>query len=306
MGGAEVRPRAGEEVKVTSGASKGVRRIMGYGDPKAGKTRLFTALPWGPIWGERAAYVAWDVSSSELGSVLPENRDRLLVITPEAKEIEDPKTKERKLVYDPYEEAVRIARHNWAEDGCGTLIWDTMTKTSWEILSAVAKGKDMTVSKGYASPLTIGDRKSDAFLAQPAPADYGIAQQAVFDILEFLNHQPINVIVLCHSVDDDNQGKGDMIGGPATVGRATIKALAGYFNNLFRVTIQSTKVPGSNPPKYDRKRVVQTEPQSYWMAGFNQPNEKNPIGTYDLEGPGRCRRFWELITDVQEGKEISL
>lgn len=265
------------------------RKIAIYGDPKSGKTRLATSLPWGEYWGERAVYVAWDPGSEDLSSVLPENRDRLLVVTPEAS---------AGAKFDPLEEATAIASRNWlAEEGVRTLIWDTMTYTATDILSAVsALGL-------YGSGVSVGSRKSGSFVPQPQMGDYRTAQACVMHTLDFLFGQSgLNVIVLFHSVMTDPEGGGgETIGGPATVGKAGIRPISGLFDNLFRVAIKRTRVGTGLPAQYVKRRVVQTETADNWLAGLRSGHAKNPISEYELTENSVA--FWQALDETTKGEK---
>ena len=173
-------------------------RVAIYGNPKCGKTRLATSLPWGPLWGEKAVYVAWDKGAEERSSVLARDLERLQCVMPEANE---------KGEYDPLTEAVEIASHDWKSKGFGTLIWDTMSSTALELLDAISAqslyGKNLVIGRGAAK------------ITQPQKGDYGAAQRATMHILNFLFDQPINIIVLFHVQAPDLES--EMEGGPATV-----------------------------------------------------------------------------------------
>lgn len=255
-------------------------RVGLYGDPKIGKTRLATDLPWGPRWGEKAVYVASDPGSEELASVLPANRDRLLVVVPGP---------DGTKAYDPLTEALEIATKDWKKEdpGIGTIIWDTMTYTAALTLRAIAAqqlyGKGMKVG-----PMPI-----------PQMGDYGATQRSVQYLLGFLFQQPLNIICLFHSelADSESGGLDTLVGGPATVGKAGIRPVAGLFDNLFRISITKERVAGSIPPKYTEKRIVRTDRDGVWLVGMRSPHPTNPIPEVELTE--NTAAFWQTIDEVK-------
>jgi len=269
-------------------------RVALYGEPKKGKTRLATSLPWGARWGEKAVYVAWDAGSEELTSVLVDNRTRLLVVKPEEKVLAKG-TQHEKLVFDPLSEAVEIASHDWASEGYSTLIWDTMTQTARDLLTAIA-------AQGlHGKSPAIGTPGTATYVPQPSIGDYGAAQRSIMHILGFLFNQPMNLIVLFHSADD-GEGTTETIGGPATIGRAAIRPISSLFDNLFRITVDKIRKPGTMPPEFEFKRVVQTESKSYWLTGLRSPHDKNPIPEYVLRDGASCSEFWSTLDTITKGE----
>lgn len=245
------------------------RRIAVYGLPKSGKTRAVTALPWGRgSWGARAIYIAADPGSEELGSVLPLNREHIILVKPE------PKNVGGKLIYDPLTEAVAIATRNWKEDfpDVGTLIWDTATTTSQELLAAYADSgqfSDKHVTFGQPGTLT--------YHAAPMEGDFGAAQRSTMFILKYLFRQPLNLIVVFHEdwvQPNEKEVLGAVYGGPTIVGKAGIKTIAAMFDNLFRFSAKD-KIEAGN--KVVAEYAVHTRHSGPWMAGFRNPNETNPI-----------------------------
>lgn len=262
---------AGQNVRIP-------KRIAVYGDPKVGKTRLATSLPWGKEWGEKAIYVCWDPGSEELTSVLPENRDRLIRVLPGS---DDPKS-----AWDPLEEAVAIASKDYRDTEAGTIIWDTMTYTATDILEAVSK------LGLYGNNISLGKKGTKSHLSQPQMGDFGAAQRSIMHILSFLFDQPMNVIVLFHSTMTDAES-GEVLGGPATVGKAGIRPISGLFDNLFRVAMKRIRVGTGLPAVWEQKRVAQTEPEGNWLAGMRTGHEKNPMAEVELKGDGS--EFWRQV-----------
>lgn len=275
------------------------------GEPKYGKTRLATSLPWDEF-GDKAAYIAWDPGSETLDSVLPENREHLVVVQPSARTV-GTKGMMPKTVFDPHKEAITIATKPWAdgwsEGGveippCQTLIWDTMTATARDLLSAYADSGIFSGEKGD-KHVAVGDYGTQYYMAQPMMGDYGIAQRAVLHVLKFLLKQPLNVIVLFHTDFMEPEGAGQVTFGPATVGKAAIKPVASLFDNLFVLDVQERLVRG-NPPTRTTKRVVYTDKKGLYLAGLRSPYPKNPIPEVELsEVPVD---FWRLVNSVLKGE----
>lgn len=275
-------------MKITSPGQGFVPTKIGiYGEPKKGKTRLATALPWGGRWGDKAIYVAWDDNALELASVLLPDREHLTVVTPDKAKVDARTGKE---YYDPLAEATEIASADWAEQGYKTLIWDTMTSTAIDLLKAI------TVQGKHGNNVSFGTPGKPDYVPQATIGDYGATQRCVQHTLDFLFDQPMNVIVLFHAVDDDDNGKAEMVGGPATVGKAAIRPIAGRFDNLFRVTSRPIRQGNTVPPIYVQKRVVQTEPVQYWLAGIRAPLPKNTLSEFELtDEPVKFWQAWEAM-----------
>jgi hypothetical protein len=265
------------------------KRIAVYGLPKSGKTRAVTALPWGEHWGERALYVAADPGSEELGSVLRNNREHLILVKPE------PKSVGGKLIYDPLTESVAIATKNWKEEypGVGTIIWDTMTTTSQELLAAYADSGQFSDKH-----VTFGQPGTAAYHAAPMEGDFGAAQRSTMFILKYLFRQPLNLIVVFHEdwvQPNEKDVLGAVYGGPTIVGKAGIKTIAAMFDNLFRFSAKD-KVEQGN--KTVTEYAVHTRHSGPWMAGFRNPHENNPIPKVPLK-PDPIN-FWKAFDEAVE------
>lgn len=261
------------------------RRIALYGPAKSGKTRLATSLPWGPLWGERAVYVAWDPGSEELGSVLTSNRDRLIVVGPE----------KHGKKYDPLAQAVELATHDWKKDypDVKTIIWDTVTETSRDLLAAYANSGQFSDKH-----VTFGKPGSLEFHAAPMEGDYGAAQRSSVFILEYLDRQTeLHKVLLFHDelVEPRENMPGSTFGGPALAGKAGTKIIAGRYDNLLRCGTRPITIP---PNKVETRYVVSTRPSGHWLAGFRHPQEVNPIPQLELK-PNPVS-FWNAFDQVLE------
>lgn len=253
------------------------RQVALYGAPKSGKTRTATSLPWGPIWGEKAIYVAVDPGSSSLASVLPHHREHLIVVEPETKIIGG------RTSYDPLEEAFAIATRSWTLEfpEAKTLIWDTLSETSYQLLKAYANTGQFSDKH-----VSFGKPGSPTFHTLPMEGDFGGAQNSALFILEALFRQPMNLIVLFHDEfvqpkKDADPRLGGLFGGPALAGKAGTKAVAKAFNNLFR---QHIGAKGSTTTNIQPKYVVQTQPNGneIWLMGARLSLPENPIPSVTL------------------------
>lgn len=271
------------------------------GEPKYGKTRLATSLPWDEF-GSKAVYVAWDPGSESLDSVLVENREHLVVVQPSARKVGT------KLLFDPHTEAISIATKPWAEgfkEGdfevppCQTLIWDTMTATARDLLAAYADSGVFSGEKGD-KHVSVGDFGTNYYMAQPMMGDYGIAQRAVLHILKFLLKQPMNIIVLFHTDYMEPEGAGQVTFGPATIGKAAIKPVASLFDNLFVLDVHERPVRKDTGVVRETKRMIYTDKKGLYLAGLRSPYPSNPVPEIILNDNPIA--FWQLINTVLKGE----
>ena len=259
-------------MRILTSADKAPERVIIYGAPKSSKTRLATSLPWGPKWGEKAIYVAADPGSSSLRSVLLPDRAHLVPVVPR------PETGS----YDPLHEAVMIATSNWKEShGASTLIWDTLTQTAHELLEAYAR-----LGNFASGQITFGKRGSPEYHAQPTVGDYGAAQNSCEHLMGHLFAQPLNLIVITHEDWAEPKNAGECIGGPATVGQATIKTLPGRFDTVIRCEARRRSEPGKPPTS---QFIARANPHPPWIAGIRNPGVNLP----DMILAEDPRHFWQ-------------
>lgn len=261
-----------------------------YGPPKSGKTRLVTCLDWGSVWGEEAVYCAWDSGAAALSSTPKEHRAHINVVVPE--DTIDPKTGRRR--YDPLTEAVAMATKDWQSvfPKARTIIWDTMTETSRQLLTAYADTG--TFSDKH---ITFGTPGQATYHSAPMEGDYGAAQRSTLFILDLLFKQPMNVIVLFHdNVVTPDTKKGETFiayGGPAIAGKAGTQAVAGKFDNLFRVEAEPRFDGNTIKPKH----FLYSTPKGAWLAGFRNPiTTGNPIARVELST--NPSEFWKTFISV--------
>lgn len=253
-------------------------RIGLYGMPKSGKSWQALSYP------KKKLYIAAD-PGSEAAAL---NRlDVVDVIQLEKKQVGN------RLTYDPLSEAVATASRDWKKEypDVECLVWDTMTQTSREILSAIADSSSFSDKHVY-----VGTKGTESYMAAPMPGDYGATQNATYRLLEFLNQQSMDVIVLFHgdTVEPNSSGTGVVVGGPTAVGKAAVVGISGFFNNLFRTEFRDPIRSGKRVKEY----VVHTEKRGPWLAGIRlRPGQVNPIPETVIPGnnPGH---FWHQFSEV--------
>ncbi len=279
-------------------------RVGLEGEPKTGKTRFATSLPWGDYFGEQAIYVAADPGADDLqtSSVLPENRDRLIVVKPtnSFKKIKVDGEEIEVVVYDPHKEAFAIASRNWRKDfpAAKTLIWDTMSATGRELVNAYADSGVFVGEKGD-KHITVGTINSPDFVANPMMGDYAMAQRAISNLLKFLFKQEMHLIVLFHirAVETDS---GQVLAfGPDTAGQAGVRAVASLFDNLLRTDTEE-KPTMDKPPKMDTKYFLHTQKKGLYLGGIRTGHAKNPIPKLAIDDPVTG---WNTLTKVLKGEK---
>jgi hypothetical protein len=256
-----------------------------YGPPKTGKSWLALSLPSTGRWAGRIIYVAADPGSENFAF-----DPRVVVVKPTS-------TAEGRHTYDPIAESAAIASHDWKADfpDASTLIWDTMTQTSRELLGAIADSGSFSDKHVY-----IGKPGTNAYIAAPMPGDYGAAQRSVMHLLSFLYRQPLHVIVLWHGemIEPDSPGTGIVIGGPASIGKAIVTSIGGLFNNLFFTECRERTT--GTPPKRVVEYVVHTRKKAQWMAGIRlRPGQANPIPEIVVPADDPTK-FWREFDSATE------
>jgi hypothetical protein len=253
-----------------------------YGPSGNGKTRLVcSAMRADPdVWGDKALYVAIDPGSHKLRSVLPEDRDHLVVHT----------LGEPGKPLDPYLEMAKIIENKTAaKNGCQTVILDTLTTASREILQAIANsgkfssGKHIVIESSGVGKLNV-----------PMQGDYMAAQQSVMHLLRMFENEPYNLIAVFHDglFEPEATSSAPAVGGPATVGRSSIAPVAGWFDNLIRLESRSVGTGASRSVEY----VVHTERKGPFLAKLRLPHPTNPITEFKLN-PDPVN-FWHRIKEL--------
>lgn len=238
-------------------------RILIYGDPKTGKSRLSTSLPdsFGNI-----GYFAADPGSESLNSILGAYRSRITVIKPGPAAPTDK--------YDPDQDAFAFALHDWRSEGMGTLVWDTLTATSLEILNHLADSGAFSEKRH----ISIGNPKLPQNI--PMQGDYMAAQNRISRLVEFLFRQPLHLIVICHATYDETRDGQAPEFGPATTGKATVRTFPGKFDSVLHIARKVT--PAANNASVS-KYTVFTERHSIYSAGVRSSLLTNPMPIVELD-----------------------
>jgi hypothetical protein len=282
--------------------TKSKHRVLIYGVPKGGKTRLATSLDWADeeTWGKKALYFAWDAGSESLSSVRKADREHLIVVTPE------PKVKrigkEEYLEMNPHEEAHLMATRDWKKElpDVGTIIWDTYTDTAVKLLRGYANAGALSGAKGD-QHISVGTKGGDDYMAFPMIGDYAMTGLNLSQILDSLFEQPLNIIVICHAdISNPNPEVSNVtFGGPATVGQKAIATIAGKFDNLFRTDKRTAKAPAKGV-----EYMVYTEGRGIWLGGMRTSDNCNPLPEFSLGSSERVvdgADFWRKFTEIQRG-----
>lgn len=257
-----------------------------YGDPKTGKTPLVLQLPLGPDepLGE-ALYVAADEGAWRLTACPPEQRKFIHVVRPAP----PPGTK-----YDPGAEAFNIVmtdwskKENWPDDedwsNIRTIIWDTVSETSIEILNDIAD-KGQFSKEGH---VTIGGESKSKFNL-PIPGDFNGAQSTVERLTKLLFRQPLHLICIYHSDLMENDDGKIVMGGPATVGKATLRKVSKPFDWVLR--IEKKGVFNSETKKTEQQTVIHTDAAGVWIGGV-RISGKNSMPSVTIKADTPFSLFW--------------
>lgn len=268
--------------------ARGLERICLMGPPGGGKTKLAGDLPFGtPKWGERGIYIASDSGSAGLDSVSFASRERLIPVYLKPSEVNG------KLVIDTNAFMCEALSNNWKAQypDVGTIIVDTFTEPAKTILGDIA---DSGVTGGH---VTVGAGVSRT--NNPSPSDYGLAQQQVTRWLKFAFGQPLNLVAIFHGdfVEPEQGESGTIFGGPATVGKALVRYIAGKFHNVFLVECKNQSVRVGNEVKVQTKYMVHTEQKGIWHAKIRLGGP-NPMPSFDITN--NTKGFWEAYDKAKE------
>lgn len=258
-----------------------LERILIYGDPKTGKTRLATSLP--DHFG-KLLYVAADPGAESLGPVLAPYRDRIAGVLKPSSGTE-PKN-------NPHHDAFDIATRNWAAEtsrigeGVRTIVWDTMTATALDILSYVATSGQFSAG----AHISLGTPGSVEHQKLPMQGDYMATHNIISRLVDFLFKQPLHLIVICHAAFDEPRDGGGAEGGPATAGKATVRSFPGRFDSVIHLQRRgSGPAPGAGTGA-SSSVVAYTERHGIWSAGVRSGHANNPMPKVDLAADPQ--HFW--------------
>jgi hypothetical protein len=236
-------------------------RILGYSDPGEGKTRWATSLP--ERYGDML-YVCADEGSEGLGPILHQYRPRIIRLKVK------PPDKDRSK-WDPIAEywdiAIKAQDGTWAREfpNAKTIIFDSFTAMAKQWMFHIAN----TGQFSQTGHIRIGPRGSEGGYNIPIPADYGAAQNALERYINKLFELSYHIIIVCHAAYDEPQEGGAPEFGPMTVGKATVRTMAGKFPMVVRITQRTV---GGGPGKEAKQEVTAyTQRQGLWNAKLRSP-----------------------------------
>ena len=231
-----------------------LERILIYGDPKTGKTRLATSLT--PRFGD-IIYFAAEPGAEFLTPVLSKYRSRIHLVKPSGN--------------DPDKDAFTFCLNDWKKEfpSANTIVWDSLTATALDLLRYIAD-KGQFSDKAH---IVIG---SDAYTQNiPMQGDYMAAQARVIRLLDFLFRQPMHILVICHATYDAPEDA-PTEGGPDTIGKAKVRTLPGRFDTVLYTTRQVVPPKKFGDPS-ESKFLVYGERYKIWNAGIRSGHAHNPM-----------------------------
>lgn len=241
-------------------------RVLVYSPPKNGKTSLVTALPY-EKWG-KAIYIAGDRNAEQLDGVMPDALPHIEV------EKADPSK-------DFWEETFKMATTDWAAEGFGVVVWDTLTQTAEDLFRYI-------VAADKCNHVTIGRKGTKSYVANGDRTDYGLAQNAIDNITGFLFQQKCHLIVVCHAdISVPKSGEsGGLVGGPQTVGSAQIREYARIYSSVIHVVAGRG---ADNKPAF----TAHCSAHEIWQAGVRSvdPMPDMKLSRYPVE-------FWQKLDSV--------
>jgi hypothetical protein len=250
-------------------APTGGRKFLIMSAPGAGKTPLATALPYGERgWSERAIYIPCDQKERGLAGTLPQYRDRLTIAN-------------YADATDPYSFVKSVIEYpDWEkDDNANTIIIDTMTNLSRDILRAATNGGHYN-----AKSVTFGNQT----LKLSDKPHYGLAHNLMTRIVETIKASKYNILALFWSDYLEPEGGVGAFGGPLTINMNESKRIAGEFSNVIYLRTQS---------KGDRTEyLAHTETTGIWMARLAGVMP-NPIPVVSLNADPV--NFWHEVDKVQ-------
>jgi hypothetical protein len=279
-------------LKIGSPTAERLERILIYGDPKTGKSRLATSLTerFGDI-----LYVAADPGSSGLSSVLEKYRTRCRVLT--GGNANPPSVQD-----NPHKDAFLVACNDWigkppvewvGKPSISTIVWDTMTATASDILSYVATSGQFSDKAhiGLGQPGGVEHQKL------PMQGDYMATHNIISRLVDFLFKQPLHLIVVCHATYDEPREGGSVEGGPATAGKATVRSFPGRFDTVIHLTRRASTGQNIGAGASDGARASSvtawTERHGIWSAGIRSGHAVNPMPKLDLDADPV--NFWKAF-----------
>lgn len=267
-----------------------LQRVAITGDPKSGKSPLATQLPLGtPYFGE-ALYIASDSGSEGLRSTPAEMRKHLHVVKPLDK---DPKTGQSIAMAEMWDILMRdwtkpdprIGHPGWPN--VKTLIWDTASETGEDVLYEIADKGQFSDS----AHITIGDPGSSWAHNIPMQGDYGAAQDEIAKMLKLVLRSPLHVFVLFHLRIHETKGGQALVGGPGTVGSATIRKTAKPFDAVLRTEKKLWTGEVAKQKVTEQRVHIHSEASGIWVGGVRKSG-KNPMPLVSIPNDKPLAAYW--------------
>jgi hypothetical protein len=249
--------------KITGGELKGTLFALLYGQGGMMKTTAALMAPreWRPM-----AYLDADRGAAirlKMLATTPEDRERMGVVEkvaagcgPWMKEGIDFFYPEKGRYYqDCFEFATQVAK------GYKLVVVDTVSRMADGILDEV-KGTNYGAAK---SRVTIGSGAHAT--VHPLPADYGMAQERVMELLAAMDASSAHVLVLAHEKTAEMKEGADgvvkrTIAGPRTAGNALLEVLPAVMDLGLRLEVKSAYSAGG----LSNKVVVRATNHSFYLA----------------------------------------
>lgn len=249
--------------------------LMGGGG--SGKSRLACSIVRAnpQKYGPKALLVAFDPGSEGMPSVIPEDKQNIIVAKLVAPAYGE--RAEMVKVWDPYQDMVDLITGDLPNmPEVGTIILDTMTYWAGDLLQAIAN------SGRFSDKHVIIESKGAGKLAMPMQGDYGAAQFSIMRVLKFLENSGKHVVGIFHEgIYEPDGAPGEAIfGGPATVGKAGIRPIAQMFHSVIRL---EAKTEGGMAGKGgELKYKAYTAPKGIWNAKLRSSGG-NPMPVVELK-----------------------
>lgn len=268
-------------------------RILLYGPPKCGKTRLAAAIARALGYG-KIGYVCADPPADMLSSVCPVDKPFIMPIEPRPEPVDGVMKP-----YDPLKEAVAAATWPWPKD-VGVMIWDTLTSTSKELLAAVARS-EQAPADSQEGRITFGKKGDPSYVVTPSRSDYGSGQGLIQHVVRHLFNQPRHVIVVCHQTVKEPKNA-PAFGGPDTIGASMVEQLSGWFTSTLHMETRAKKVVEDGVKKINTQFIVRTQPHGIWVAGVRTPGDPMQDAIVLEKDPAH---FWTAYRTARGLEDVS-
>jgi hypothetical protein len=236
-------------------------RIVIYGGPGTGKSRLALSVPLTDKWGE-VLYFAADSGTKFLQFLSPAKRARVHVFEGQGD--------------DAQQNFQEFCMHDWRKDfpKAKTIIIDTYTKVAEDTLQLSANTGAITAEKHY----TFGNKAKGGQVI-PNRGDYTALNSASKGYLNALEafQSDYNIILVMHEDLKTNEKTQVTYGGPAHPGQGMTQIIAGAANTVIHLTREPVQVQGESMPKF--RVIANTSHDGIFVAKLREANEEtgNPM-----------------------------